>query len=344
MIYGKNVFTRRKLLAAAGATAPSAMLAQAGSLAHARPLTTATAQTSATTQTPAAAAEPRPIVCAFSKHFQWTDVAGAAQVAADLGYEGMDLTVRPDGHVLPERVEDDLPKAAEAIRKVGLSLPMITTAITDTASPHAEPTIRTMSALGIRRYRWVNFRYSSTRSLPDQIADIKIKAKELAALNKQYGVCAMYHTHSGVNRFGASIWDLYLVLRDLDTESVGANYDIGHATIEGGLGGWVHSTRLLLPYMKGIGVKDFAWTRDAKGAWVPRGRPLGLGMVNFKQFFAMVKAARFAGPMEVHMEYPELGGADQGGRELTIPRERLISMFRRDLDVLKGMLREAGWA
>ena len=32
----------------------------------------------------------------------------AAQIAAELGFEGLDLTVRPKGHVLPENVEADL--------------------------------------------------------------------------------------------------------------------------------------------------------------------------------------------------------------------------------------------
>jgi hypothetical protein len=42
------------------------------------------------------------------------------------------------------------------------------------------------------------------------------------------------------------------------------------------------------------------------------------------------------------MEYPELGGADSGKTEFTIPKEKLLALFRRDLDTLKGLLRQAG--
>src|SRR5258708_28380065 len=35
-------------------------------------------------------------------------------------------TLRPGGHVLPERVTEDLPKAAEIIKKAGLKFPMCT--------------------------------------------------------------------------------------------------------------------------------------------------------------------------------------------------------------------------
>ena len=40
----------------------------------------------------------------FSKHLQWLDYNGMAKVLSEIGFEGTDLTVRPGGHVLPERV------------------------------------------------------------------------------------------------------------------------------------------------------------------------------------------------------------------------------------------------
>src|SRR5690348_4871884 len=49
-------------------------------------------------------------ISVFSKHFQWTGWDEAARLAADIGFDGLDLTVRDGGHVLPERVEQDLPK------------------------------------------------------------------------------------------------------------------------------------------------------------------------------------------------------------------------------------------
>src|SRR5215471_18287569 len=52
-------------------------------------------------------------ISVFSKHFQWTNCREMAAIAKDIGFDGIDLTVRQSGHVLPERVEEDLPKAAE---------------------------------------------------------------------------------------------------------------------------------------------------------------------------------------------------------------------------------------
>jgi sugar phosphate isomerase/epimerase len=296
----------------------------------------------------ASSAQTRPgdrfTICAFSKHYQWTDVRETAEICARLGFEGLDLTLRAGGHVLPERVEDDLPKAAGIIRQAGLKLAMVTTDIVDTRTPHAESILKTLKALGVRHYRWGNLRYDLNKSIPGQLAEFKLQVKDLAAMNRQYGVCGMYHTHSGRGLVSASFWDLYLLLKGFDPDAVSANFDIGHATVEGGLGGWVHSAKLLTPFIRGVAVKDFAWERNAKGVWQPHWCALGRGMVNFREFLQMLKAARFAGPLQLHMEYDELGGAGEGRTAFSISKEKLLAIMQRDLDTLKGMLREAGMA
>lgn len=281
-------------------------------------------------------------LCAFSKHFQWTTVKEMADLCKGFGYDGIDLTLRPGGHVLPERVEDDLPKALETVRGAGLEMPMVTSDIVDVKTPNAERVLKALKSQGITRYRWGGFKYGPHAPIPQQLEEFKARARDLAAMNKQYGVCAMYHTHSGVDQVGASFWDIYLILKDLDTNAVAVNYDIGHATVEGGYGGWIHSARLLGPYTRGIALKDFKWIQNAKGEWVPGWCALGLGMVNFKKFLPMIKG--FTGPIQLHMEYPDLGGANDGKTSFTIPKDRLLALMRRDVETCRGLLRDAGLA
>jgi sugar phosphate isomerase/epimerase len=302
-------------------------------------LATVAATTAATAY---AVAPDRPAICAFSKHFQWAGIAEMTDLCSKLGYDGIDLTVRDGGHVLPARVEEDLPKAVEIIHKGGLTTPMVTSGIIDARTPDAERVIRTLASLGIRIYRWGGFVYDLKRDLPQQIAGFRERVKDLAALNKQYGVCAIYHTHSGEGQVGASCWDLHLLLEGFDINSVAVNYDIAHATVEGGLGGWVHSWRLLLPRVRGVAVKDFFWERAADGKWQVRWCPLGKGMVDYMRFMPMLKASGFHGPLQLHMEHPELGGANDGKRELTVSKDALVAEMRRDMEALKGMLRQAG--
>jgi hypothetical protein len=61
------------------------------------------------------------------------------------------------------------------------------------------------------------------------------------------------------------IWDLWL-MRDLDPKSMGINYDVGHATSRGGLGGWINSFKIAGSHLRGIAVKvSRARTRRARG-------------------------------------------------------------------------------
>src|SRR6202789_1700471 len=90
-------------------------------------------------------------ICIFSKHLQWASVNDAAAIARDIGFDGVDLTVRAGVHVLPDRLETDLPAAVEAVRRAGLTVPMISTEITSVQTPHVEAMLKTASQLGIRQ-------------------------------------------------------------------------------------------------------------------------------------------------------------------------------------------------
>jgi L-ribulose-5-phosphate 3-epimerase len=279
----------------------------------------------------------------FSKHLQWAKWDEMAAVAAECGFDGVDLSVRKAGHVDPERVAEDLPRAFEAVHKAGLEMPMITAGIVDTTSPHAESILKTASSLGIRNYRWGGFKYDDSKPIPDQLAALRPRVQALADMNRHFNITAMYHTHSGME-VGAPIWDLWVILRDIDPKYAGINYDIGHATIEGGFGGWIRSAQLAAPYMRGVALKDYRWSRNARGEWAVQWCPPGEGMVQFPRFLSMLKKAQFSGPVQVHYEYAGLGGAEHGNARLDTPKAEVVAKLKRDVDFYRVRLREAGLA
>ena len=95
-----------------------------------------------------------PIVV-FSKVYQELKLSfdDAAAVTAEAGIDGIDCPVRPGGEVLSEHVTSELPRYAATLRKRGLQLPLLTTAITSVSSPCTEDIVRTAKKLGVQFYR-----------------------------------------------------------------------------------------------------------------------------------------------------------------------------------------------
>src|SRR2546425_6788188 len=78
-------------------------------------------------------------LCFFSKPLPQMDWRRLARTVKRAGFDGVDLTVRPEGHVVPESATEDLPRALATIREEGLEIPMITTALTSADDPAARP-------------------------------------------------------------------------------------------------------------------------------------------------------------------------------------------------------------
>ncbi len=254
----------------------------------------------------------RPMLCMFSKHFPELTYDELGKTCRDLGFAGIDLTVRPKGHVLPENVVEHLPRAVDALRKAGLEVPMITTDITSASG--AAPILKTAAGLGILYFKPGYWRYNSIDPLT-RIKEVAADIRGLAALAAEYKIAMGLHNHSGTY-VGEAVWDTWEMIRDLDPRWTGFYYDPGHAAIEGGLGGHEISQRLVAPRLKMVAIKDFYWNKA-----VPVWCPLGEGVVNWKQVFGDFKKSGYEGPLSLHLEYD--GGMDVAARVAAVRKDLL---------------------
>jgi sugar phosphate isomerase/epimerase len=278
----------------------------------------------------------KPVVCLFSKHLGWIkDYDRLAERTVSLDFTGTDLTVRPGGHVLPERVEQDLPKAFESLKKAGAPIAMITTRIQDPRDPTTRKILKTASSLGIRRYRRDGEQWEGSRDPLKRIAELRGRIHELALLNKEYGLFAGMHNHSGFD-LGATPWEVYELVKSEDPRWIGSNFDVAHATIEGGLGGWRSGFRLLASAsrIQMLALKDFAWTKHGD-KWEPDFCSLGQGMVDFKTFLGYLKEINFAGPISMHFEY------GKHNRPQRSDEPELFADIKRDLALLRSWMTQA---
>ena len=306
--------TRRELVRVAGQAALGAALAP---------------RATAGEQTPARAASARPLFCLFSKHLPelaWGDLGRAVK---DIGFDGVDLTVRTGGHVLPERAADDLPRAIEAITSQGVKVPMITTELTSASAPVAKPLLRAASRSGVRYFKTGYWRYSSSTDVRAQVAAAGEALAGLAALARECDIEMGFHNHAAY--IGAALWDIAPAIDRLDPKWAGFYFDPRHAVAEGGAGAWKAATHLVAPRLKMIALKDCFWRKTDKG-WIVEDCPLGEGQVDWAWFAKTLGATGFAGPISLHLEYDIPGSTPQ---ERT---RRTIEAATRDLGVARRML------
>lgn len=244
----------------------------------------------------------KPTVCLFSKPLHNRPVAELPPLLPRLGVDAVDLTCRPGGHVLPERVADELPLAHELLKAAGITIPMITTGITDADKGNAEAIIKSAASLGIRYAKLGYYSYGDLHKIHATLADVKARLRDVAAMCKQYGVQAGFHNHAG-NMVGAVLWDVWHLINGLPAEAIGSYFDLRHATVEGGQNGWRIGMNLLAPRIVMVAVKDFVWHKDPGRGWQVRNVPLGEGMVRCEEAFRWFRGQSFAGPISLHMEY-----------------------------------------
>src|SRR5262245_23168293 len=85
------------------------------------------------------------------------------------GFAGVDLTLRPGGHVKPEEAEVGLAEARRIADETGVAIPMASTAITSAASPHAESIFAAAAHYGVRRLKLGYWPYEPFGTLARQL-------------------------------------------------------------------------------------------------------------------------------------------------------------------------------
>jgi sugar phosphate isomerase/epimerase len=272
--------------------------------------------------------EPVSRVTLFSKALQELSYTEMILHVAEAGFDGIDLTVRAGGHVLPENVKRDLPLAVEAAKKSGLEIYLLTTDVINATDKYSEDILKTASSLGIKAYRTGRLFYDEKKSMPQNLTAFKAQIKKLAALNKKYKIRGEYQNHSGAG-FGAPVWDIWEVIKDLDSRWMGVQYDVFHATVEGA-NSWPLGFNLIQPFIGSVDLKDFYWKKE-DDKWEPSLVSLDEGMVDFKRFFSLLKKSNRKRIFSIHCEY--LTAAD----EITYKLARL----KKDLATARRFILEA---
>ncbi len=260
----------------------------------------------------------------------------ACRAAKQAGFDGVDITLRPGGHVLPESVEMGLANARQSADQAGAAIAMATTSITDTSSPYCEDILASCAHYDVRKIKLGYWRYEPFGTLVKQLHAARESLKRITNLAGKYDVMPCVHVHSGdiLANGGAN---LYLILQEFAPDEVGAYVDPMHMTVEGGLSGWEMGLDLLAPWIKLVGMKNFHWIENGREdhgqlRFRPQYTPLSEGQAPLPEFMARLTQLGYDGVVSLHSEYK----GQSSFKQLSTPE--LLAQSAADLKYLKSLV------
>lgn len=271
----------------------------------------------------------------FTDNLADLSIRDACRAARQAGFDGLDLTLRPGGHVRPEDAERGLAAAHEIAAEEKVVIAMVSTAINAVDSPHAEQVI-VAAHHGLRNFKLGYWRYEPFGSAVAQLDAARRKLEGIVRLCARYGIRPCVHIHSGPILSNGPL--LYLLLRDFAPAEVGAYVDPMHMSIEGAISGWELALDLVAPWIALVGVKNYLLlptARDVHGQqrFAMEYAPLADGVAPLPQFFQRLRELHYDGVVSLHSEYKK-----RTSRRQPMTTEQLLHQSAADLAYLKRIL------
>jgi len=264
-------------------------------------------------------------ITVFSKPWN-LPLAEMAAAVKKLGFDGVELPVRPGFAVTPENVERDLPEAAHILADHGLVIGSV-------AGATDEPTIAACAAAGVPIIRTLVKVPEGTGYMAYMHDAIREYETLLPALENS-GVTIGIQNHC--YREVSSVMGIRYLVEKFPASAVGAVLDVGHCSLAGEFADL--AVDILWDHLCLVNLKNAVWkrTNDAKektpefGCFWTLGRE---GMADWKKFIAELQKRNYAGDFCLTAEYSAKVGEDVTGESDT-----LIPMIADDLAYARSLL------
>ncbi|MGI9336042.1 MAG: sugar phosphate isomerase/epimerase family protein, partial [Gammaproteobacteria bacterium] len=199
----------------------------------------------------------------FTKFWAGMSAQAMGERAAALGYDGLDLAVRPGHAVAVDNVSVALPDAVRGWRALGVECSMITAevSLTDASAGGARTLFRAAAESGVPRIKIGYFQYAPGSSFDTAWEAARRALEGFEELARETGVQAMVHSHGGLC-LGSTCAGLRHLLEGFDPAFIGAYPDLGHLAIGG------EDPRIGLAMLRGslaaVAAKDARHVRDTR--------------------------------------------------------------------------------
>ena len=255
-----------------------------------------------------------PMVILYSQVLVDIEYPELGDIVKQMGFDGVDLTIMPGGHVEPRLANVDLVRAFEVMEGNTLAVPVITTALTTPLDRTAVPVIALAGMSGARVFRPGNWPVNHTD--PNlRLAEVQRDFFGLVSVGRQYQMAGAFYNSSG-NNVGSSVAEIQRILGPMDPNQAGYYFDACNAAA--GPGGWEAAMKTALPRIKAVAIQDFT-VEKKDGKEVTTKCPLGKGTIDWAKFFQLLAQSGYMGPVTIQIEYKakDMPAAIEGDLQFT---------------------------
>jgi sugar phosphate isomerase/epimerase len=239
-----------------------------------------------------------------SKFFTELSVEQLGEKTIELGYDGVDICVRPGHPIHVNNVIEALPKAMKVWSGQNLTCPLATAAtdITNPNAPEVEGLYAACAEAGIPRLKIGFWRFNEGDDYWQVIDAARRELEGFSAFSEKYGVQTCYQIHSGAC-IGSNCAGLMHLINGFDPQHVGAYPDPGHLALDGE--DWAMGLAIIGDYLSVIGIKDALYLPqpDHTPPYIPCFVKVGDGCVDWERYLGLLCKSGFEGPLTVHTEY-----------------------------------------
>ncbi|MGN7798610.1 sugar phosphate isomerase/epimerase family protein [Leifsonia sp. 22587] len=235
----------------------------------------------------------------FTKPWRGPTTSALGDLVAGMGFDAVELPVRPGYQVTPDTVTIALPAAVRELARAGVTVASIASGTDEaTFAACAEagvPFIRIMVPIG-------DAGYAATG------AQIRQTLPVLAERAERYGVRVAVQPH--YDDYIADSSELYALLRDVNSPGIAAIWDAAHDGLARKRP--EHGLELLWPWLGIVNLKSAYFARVEDGAsgeddprWEPVFTDARNGMAEWGRAIRYLTASAFAGPICLTAEYTD---------------------------------------
>ncbi len=270
-------------------------------------------------------ARTRPLLCAYSGNLSKIPYPELSGIVGQMGYDGVDLTVMKGGHVDPSLYMVDLDRAFQVFEDAGIEVPMVTTSFTSPSDTYAYAVMYVSAQLGARFCRlgtWSAQNLPTPQNAQMRAMMIRNELTQFATTGSHCNIVPLLANHAG-SLPGRSISEVDAMLTGVPATAFGYCFDPAQAVIEANSAtGWEDALQAAIPRLAAVALGDVVLEKTENEAGA-RFCPLGEGVIDWKKLFAALAAARFHGPVSLHMDYTPRNSATAMTKDLAFARARV---------------------